>query len=84
MKVKLLKRLRRQVENEINIHSITKQGGITVGMSYGYDEDYYRGLFQIGDTEADVKEKAFRIFLSNNIKNIRQRYKKYSVRFKGK
>lgn len=84
MKVKLLKRLRRQVENEINIHSIIKQGGITVGMSYGYDEDYYRGLFELGGTEADVKSKAFKIFLSNNIENIRQRYKKYSVRFKGK
>ena len=83
MKVKLLKRLRRQVENKINVHSITKQGGIIVGMSYGYDEDYYRGLFELGDTEVDVKAKAFKIFLSNNIENIRQRYKKYSVRFKG-
>jgi hypothetical protein len=81
MKVKLLKKLRRIAKSEITILSITTTDGITTGMSYGYDLDCYKGLFSMGDTEGDVINKVFRIYLCNNIEFIRKKYKKYSSNF---
>lgn len=78
MKVKLLKRLRNIGRSMVNVHSITTIGGITTGMSYGYDENEYSGLFSLGDTEQDVKEKACKIYLQTNIEAIRKKYRKYS------
>lgn len=77
MKVKLLKRLRQIGRSMINVNSITTTDGIVTGMKIGYDEDEYRGLFSFGDTEADVKEKACKIYLQTNIEAIRKKYRKY-------
>lgn len=81
MKVKLLKRLRQKARSEVTIYSITRTDGITTGMSYGHSSSCYRGLFSFGDTEEDIMQKVFRIYMANNIQSIRERYKKYSARF---
>jgi hypothetical protein len=77
MKVKLLKRLRQIGRSKVNIYSVTRTNGTVTGMKIGYDEDEYRGLFSFGDTEADVKEKACKIYLQTNIESIRKKYSKY-------
>ena len=74
MKVKLLKRLRKIGESKINIYSITTSNGTVTGMKTGYNEDEYKGIFSYGDTEADVKQKAFKIYLQTNIVAIRKKY----------
>lgn len=76
MKVKLLKKLRRVGRNKININSVTTENDIVVGMSIGFDEDEYSGLFNLGDTEEMVRENASRIYIKSNIDYIRRRYKK--------
>jgi len=78
MKVKLLKRLRNQGREMVNIHSFTETNGIVTGMKYGFDTNEYRGLFSFGDTEEIVKEKASRIYLKINIEKFRKKYFKYS------
>lgn len=78
MKVKLLKMLRRIGRGMITIESVTTTNGTVTGMKIGYDEDEYKGLFSLGDTEAYVKEKAAKIYLKTNIEYIRRRYIKYS------
>ena len=82
MKVKLLKILRKIGRNKIIIYSFTTTNGTVTGMKIGYDEDEYRGLFSLGDTEQDVKEKACKIYLQTNIESIRKKYAKYSKKFK--
>jgi hypothetical protein len=79
MKVKLLKRLRQTGRNMVNIYSVTTTDGTVTGMQVGYNEDEYRGLFSFGDTEADVKEKACKIYLQTNIEAIRIKYRNYSI-----
>lgn len=69
MKVKLLKKLRNRGRNSVNIISVTKTGNTITGMSYGYDSDDYKGLFSLGNTENDVKEKAARIYVKNWLKH---------------
>ena len=82
MKVKLLKILRKIGRNKIKIYSFTTTNGTVTGMKIGYDEDEYIGLFSLGDTEQDVKEKACKIYLQTNIESIRNKYVKYSKKFK--
>lgn len=68
----------------VNIISVTRTRGrysdsyYTTGMRYGFNDKEYSGLFKLGNTESDVKEKAARIYLSNNIDSIRKKYSKYS------
>ena len=69
MKTKLLKKLRRQGRRMIHIHSVTTSGDLTIGMSIGYDEPEYSGLFELGDTEEDVLKKAERIYIEQYLKN---------------
>jgi len=78
MKVKLLKMLRATGRSMVNIISVTTTNGTVTGMRIGYDEDIYRGLFSFGNTEEQVKEKACKIYLQNNIDQIRKQYSKYS------
>ena len=82
MKVKLLKILRKIGRNKIKIYSFTTTNGTVTGMKIGYDEDEYRGLFSLGDTESVIKEKACQIYLQTNIESIRKKYAKYSKKFK--
>ena len=82
MKTKLLKKLRRIGKNKITIYSVTTTGNIVTGMSIGYNEDAYSGLFNFGNTEEQVLKKAEDVYLNNNIDLIRKRYKKYSVKYK--
>lgn len=82
MKTKLLRRLRNYGRGKIDVLSITKTNGEITGMSYGYTGQEYEGLFNFGETEAEVKEKACNIYLKNNIVNIRKSYKKYSRKCK--
>lgn len=64
MKVKLLKKLRKRGRNQVHIHSVTKTDGVTTGMSIGYDDHKYSGLFCFGDTEEEVKKKAEQLYIT--------------------
>lgn len=65
MKVKLLKKLRRNGRNKISIHSWTKTDGIVTEMTIGYSDDKYGSLFDFGDTKDVVLRKAEHIYISN-------------------
>jgi len=78
MKVKLLKKLRQIGRDMVNITSVTTTGDLVTGMAYGYDTKEYSDLFELGDTETDVKNKACKIYLETNIEAIRKKYRKYS------
>lgn len=82
MKTKLLRKIRRLGANQVTIYSITSSDGLNTGMSYGYNDDIFSGLFRLGDTEQDVINKAIRIYYDINIDTIRNKYKKYSVKSK--
>jgi len=71
MKVRLLKKLRRRGQNQVHIHSVTTTNGTVTGMSIGYDDDKYSGLFCFGDTEEEVKKKAERIYIEDYLKTER-------------
>lgn len=84
MKAKLLKKLRAEGRCQIAILSVTTattwRGEIVTGMSYSYNNDDYRGLFCIGDTADEVRDKAMKIYFQKNMDGIREKYKKYSRR----
>lgn len=88
MKVKLLKKLREEGRNKVHISSTTTEKlrfsdeWITVGMTYSYNEPEYSDLFFLGDTEEDVKERAMSIFFEKNMDSIREKYKKYTRKYK--
>lgn len=77
MKVKLLKRLRRIGRGMVSIISITRTGNTITGMSYSYSGKEYSDLFELGNTEEEVREKASKIYLQTNIELIRRKYRKY-------
>lgn len=88
MKTKLLKKLREEGRDKVHISSTTTEKlrfsdeWITVGMSYSFNEPEYGDLFCIGDTEEDVKDRAMRIFFEKNMDYIREKYKKYTRKYK--
>ncbi len=82
MKAKLLKELRYIGREQVHILSITRENGISVGMSYSFNDECYSDLFYMGDTEDDVKERAMKIYFENHINNIREKYKKYTRKYK--
>ena len=84
MKTKLLKKLRATGRSMITINSVTTSGGTVIGMKYGYNYNEYSGMFNYGDTEKDMKNKAERIYIKTNIDQIRKRYNKYSKKYKNK
>lgn len=74
MKVKLLKRFLNNANRQITVYSITTNRGCVTGMSYGYNDDRYAGLFSWGDDEEDVMRKVRQIYW----KQVREKfYKKY-------
>ncbi len=82
MKSKLLLKLRNIGRDQVSVYSVTS--GSEVGMSYGYSNGAYADIYDYGDTEEDVKDKAASIYLNLNIDNIRKRYKKYSRKYNHK
>lgn len=76
MKTKLLKRLRREGRNQITIISVTRTDGIYTGMQYCYNDSDYRNLFNLGDSEEDVINKAVRIYMEKQIKELRNKKNK--------
>ena len=76
MKTKLLRKLRNEGRNMINVYSITTTRGVVTGMSYGCSSPDYRGLFFLGDTEEDVREKAMRIYMEKEVKRRREKRRK--------
>ena len=70
MKVKLFRKLIRRGASQIAILSVTT--GYKTGMSYSYSGDEYRGLYSHGDTPADVRFKASRIYIREYIKRKRK------------
>ncbi len=82
MKVKLLKRLRREGRNQITILSITNTDGISTGMSYSFNDLDYSGLFSFGDTEEDVINKAVKIYIEKQIKILRNKKIKFISQWK--
>lgn len=77
MKTKLFKRLRREGRNMVHIYSVTItsnwRGSVVTGMSYSYKSDEYAHLFNFGDTEDDVRDKAARIFMEKEVLRLRQK-----------
>lgn len=73
MKTKLLRKLRKEGRNMINVYSITTTRGVVTGMSYGYSSPDYREVFSFGDTEEDVREKAMRIYMEKEVKRRRKK-----------
>ena len=88
MKTKLLKKLRCIGRCQVSIYSVTTtttwRGEFITGMSYGYNNDAYKGLFTLGDSEDEVRDKAMKIYFKNNMDWIREKYKKYSRKYKMK
>lgn len=76
MKTKLLRKLRNEGRNMINVYSITTTRGVVTGMSYGYSSPDYRNLFSLGDTEEEVREKAMRIYMEKEVKRRREKRRK--------
>lgn len=60
----------------VNIYSVTTCRGLVTGMRYGYSSPEYSDLFFLGDTEDDVRDKAMRIYIANEIKRRRVRGRK--------
>lgn len=86
MKTKLLKKLRAIGREQITIYSVTTttslRGEFVTGMSYGYNDDAYKGLFDFGDSEDEVRDKAMRIYFEKNMEHISHKYRKYSRKYK--
>ena len=86
MKTKLLKKLRNIGRNQITIYSVTTtsnwRGEFITGMRYGYNNDAYSNLFSLGDTEEGVRDKAMKIYFRENMDIIREKYKRYSRKYK--
>ena len=82
MKTKLLKKLRKIGRNQIDIWAISTTNELTTGMNYAHPGENYRNLFCIGDTESDVKNKAYKIWLTMNIEQIRRKYRRYTRKWK--
>lgn len=82
MKTKLLKKLRNEGRDQVDVHSITTENGIITGMCYTHPGEGYRDLFSMGTTEEELKEKACNVWLSKNIQSIRKKYKKYTRKYK--
>ena len=76
MKTKLLKKLRNIGRNQINIYSVTTNSYGTIGMHYGCNDEAYLGLYNLGDTEKDVRDKAMKIYLENNLEYFRKKYRR--------
>lgn len=82
MKTKLLKKLRNEGRDQVDVYSITREDGIITGMSYAHPGEGYRDLFSMGTTEKQLKEKACKVWFSQNIEWIRKHYKKYTRKYK--
>lgn len=78
MKTKLLRKLRNEGRSKINILSLTTSCGMITGMTIGYDEPEYRGLFSLGDSKDTVLNKAAKIYMTLNMDKFRKKYSKYS------
>lgn len=82
MKVKLLKKIRRALRDKITIYSTTTstdwRGSCVTGMSYGYSDDCYKGLFSFGDTKEIVLRKVEIIGWEKLRDYYRKKYAKYS------
>jgi len=79
MKTKLLRKLRETGRSQIHIMSYSTTNGCPSGITYGYSQAEYRGLFDFGDTHEDLNRKAERIYLNLNIDKLRKKYKKYTI-----
>ena len=79
MKIKLLRRLRAIGREQITIYSVTTttslRGEFVTGMSYGYNDDAYKGLFTFGDTKEEIRDRAMRIYFEKNMEYIRYKYR---------
>ena len=86
MKVKLLKKLRREARSRVTIYSVTTEeswrGKYVTEMSIGYSLPQYAHIFSFGMTKEDVMKKAEKIFFETEIGWVRKRYKKYTRRYK--
>lgn len=86
MKVKLLKKLRSIARDRITIYSVTTEEGwrgkFVTGMSWGYSLPQYSHIFSFGMTEEDVKKRAEEIFFKTEMEWVREKYKKYTRRYK--
>lgn len=76
MKTRLLKKLRAEGRNMVDIYSVTTCRGVVTGMSYSIKSPEFKGIFSLGDTEDDVRDKAMRIYIAREIERRRARQKR--------
>ena len=82
MKAKLLKKLREEGRSQVDVYSITRTNGYITGMGYSHPGEGYRDLWNLGNSEEVVKNKACDVWLSLNVEKIRKRYYKFTRRYK--
>ena len=74
MRVKLLRRLRREGRCQINIYSVRKDmDGTVVGVSYGCSSDEYANLWHFAMSPDDLKEEAARIYMNRRVAELKQK-----------
>lgn len=84
MKSKLLRKLRNNGRTQIDIISVSTQNGINTGMCIGSNGGKYAGVFNYGDTEAEVYKKAVDIYILDNALEIRRKYLKRTRKYKNR
>lgn len=65
MKVRLLKKLRREAVRQLCITSVTTTNGVITGMTMCYYHDKYSKLFSSGDTKKSVMKKVEHIYIND-------------------
>lgn len=60
----------------VDIYSVTTCRGVVTGMSYSIKSPEFKGIFSLGDTEDDVRDKAMRIYIAREIERRRARQKR--------
>lgn len=78
MKARLLKKIRKEARNKINIYGVHKSDGKITGMTIGYSDEDYSEIFTYGDTIDNVNIRAAQIYYTNNRKWIMTEFFKYS------
>ena len=68
MRIRLLKRLRREGRNQITIYSVKRDAdGTVIGMSYGHSSDEYARLWFFAMTPDELLDRAMRIYMTHRI-----------------
>jgi hypothetical protein len=84
MKAKLLRKLRNEGKDCIEIHKVVYTNGIATGISIAYNrcDKYLSDIWSFGMTKERLLELTAQAYIEHEIDNIRNKYKKYSRKYK--